>query len=62
MDKSFGLVLSALALAVIMGVAFQHLYPETEIDVELGALFALVGLLLALLLRTGWRALRGSDR
>lgn len=63
MDKSLiPLVLSALALAAIIGVLFQQVFPATKIDAGLGALFALVGFLMALLLRTSWRAVRGSDR
>jgi hydrogenase-4 membrane subunit HyfE len=63
MDKSLiPLVLSALALAVVVGVVFQQLYPETEVDAGLGTLFVLAGLLMALLLRTSWRALRGSNQ
>lgn len=42
-----GSALVGLVLALIIGVAFSFIYPETEITTELGALFALAGLALA---------------
>jgi hypothetical protein len=62
MDRFAPLVLSALGLGVLIGVVFQYAFPETQIGAELGALFALAGLLLAFLLRMSWRALRGAHR
>gem|GEM_PF-5717586 len=45
--RLLAIVVGAIAVAVVLGVAFSILYPRIEIDAGLGLLFALVGLLCA---------------
>lgn len=58
-SSTVGLVVSALLLALLLGVVFSHVFPEVGVSTELGLLFAVVGLALSLAVRAGWRRLRG---
>lgn len=63
MDKSLGwLAVSTLAFGVAIGVLFQYVYPGTEVGAQLALLFTFLGFLLAVLLRAGWRGLRGRNQ
>ena len=57
-----GALVGSLIAAVSIAVAFQYAFPTVSIDVGLGLLFALTGLIVMSIMRTAWRILRKQYR
>jgi hypothetical protein len=57
-----GILVGALIAAIGIAVAFQYAFPTVTIDIGLGLLFALTGLIVMSIVRTVWRILREAYR
>ena len=58
--KALIIVLLAIVVGVALGTVFSQVYPTTEIDGRLALLFGVIGLLIALVGRALWRAIKGE--
>jgi hypothetical protein len=61
MSNTLHLTILSIVLAVTYGVAFSFAYPKIEIDGQLGALFALFGVVTALLITGLCRLIFGGQ-
>jgi len=57
MLKLLIIVVNGLLIAVGLGTVFSRTYPTVEIDVSLGFLFTLIGLVVALAIYGAWQAI-----